>query len=129
MAGERIQTPLRRVLYLGSAREGTGHFWRQRLTAVANVPLVIAFVVIVISVAGRPYPVVVDRLGSPLVAAVLLLMVASVTVHMRLGMQVVIEDYIHGEGVRIAALIASTFFTVLIAVVSGVAILKLALGG
>jgi succinate dehydrogenase / fumarate reductase membrane anchor subunit len=129
MAGERIQTPLRRVLYLGSAREGTGHFWRQRLTAVANVPLVIAFVIVVVSVVGRPYPVVVDRLGSPLVAAVLLLMVASITTHMRIGMQVVIEDYVHGEGARIAALIANTFFTVLIAVVSGVAILKLALGG
>jgi succinate dehydrogenase / fumarate reductase membrane anchor subunit len=129
MAGERIQTPLRRVLYLGSAREGTGHFWRQRLTAVANVPLVIAFVIVVVSVVGRPYPVVVDRLGSPLVAAVLLLMVASITTHMRIGMQVVIDDYVHGEGARIAALIANTFFTVLIAVVSGVAILKLAFGG
>jgi succinate dehydrogenase / fumarate reductase membrane anchor subunit len=129
MAGESIQTPLRRVLYLGSAREGTGHFWRQRLTAVANVPLVIAFVIIIISVAGRPYPVVVDRLGSPLVTAIMLLMVASVAVHMRLGMQVVIEDYIHGEGARVATLIANTFFTVLIAVVSGVALLKLALGG
>jgi len=129
MAGERIQTPLRRVLYLGSAREGTGHFWRQRLTAVANVPLVIAFVIVMLSVVGRPYDVVVDRLGSPLVAALLLLMVGSIAVHMRLGMQVIIEDYIHGEGARIAALMANTFFTVLIAVVAGVAILKLALGG
>ena len=129
MAGERIQTPLRRVLYLGSAREGTGHFWRQRLTAVANVPLVVAFIIVLISVVGRPYPIVVDRLGSPLVATMLLLMVVSIAVHMRIGMQVVIEDYIHGEAARIAALIANTFFTVLIAVLSGVAILKLALGG
>jgi succinate dehydrogenase / fumarate reductase membrane anchor subunit len=129
MADQRIQTPLRRVLYLGSAREGTSHFWRQRLTAVANVPLVIAFVIVVISVVGEPYPVVVERLGSPLVAALLLLMVASIAIHMRLGMQTIIEDYIHGEGARVAALIANTFFSVLIAAVCGVAILKLALGG
>ena len=123
-----MQTPLRRVLYLGSAREGTGHFWRQRITAVANVPLVIAFVVVLISVVGRPYPVVVDRLGSPLIAAMLLLMIGSITVHMRLGMQTVIEDYIHGEGARVAALMANTFFVVVIAALCGVAILKLALG-
>lgn len=129
MAGQRIQTPLRRVLYLGSAREGTSHFWRQRLTAVANVPLVIAFVIVIISVVGEPYPVVVERLGSPLVAAQLLLMVGSIAIHMRLGIQTIIEDYIHGEGARVAALIANTFFSVLIAVVCGVAILKLALGG
>lgn len=129
MAGQRIQTPLRRVLYLGSAREGTSHFWRQRLTAVANVPLVIAFVIVIISVVGEPYPVVVERLGSPLVAALLLLMVGSIAIHMRLGIQTIIEDYIHGEGARVAALIANTFFSVLIAVVCGVAILKLALGG
>ena len=123
-----MQTPLRRVLYLGSAREGTGHFWRQRITAVANVPLVIAFVVVLISVVGRPYPVVVDRLGSPLIAAMLLLMIGSIAVHMRLGMQTVIEDYIHGEGARVAALMANTFFVVVIAALCGVAILKLVLG-
>lgn len=124
-----MQTPLRRVLYLGSAREGTSHFWRQRLTAVANVPLVIGFVIVLVSVVGRPYPVVVERLGSPLIAAMLLAMIASITVHMRLGMQTVIEDYIHGNGARVAALIANTFFAVAIALLCGVAILKLALGG
>jgi len=124
-----MQTPLRRVLHLGSARGGTSHFWRQRLTAIANVPLVIGFVIVIISLVGQPHDQVVARLASPLVAVMLLLMVASVTVHMRLGMQTVIEDYIHGEGARIAALIANTFFVVLIAALSGFAILKLALGG
>jgi len=129
METDRMQTPLRRVLYLGSAREGTSHFWRQRLTAIANVPLVIGFVIVLVSVVGRPYPVVVERLGSPLIAAMLLAMIASITVHMRLGMQTVIEDYIHGNGARVAALIANTFFAVAIALLCGVAILKLALEG
>ena len=59
-----MQTPLRRVLYLGSAREGTSHFWRQRLTAIANVPLVIAFVVVMITLVGQPYDQVVATLAS-----------------------------------------------------------------
>lgn len=125
----RMQTPLRRVLHLGSAREGTSHFWRQRLTAIANVPLVIVFVVVIVSLVGQPHDQVVATLSSPLIAAMLLLMIASIAVHMRLGMQTVIEDYIHGEGARIASLIANTFFVVVIAVLSGFALLKLALGG
>lgn len=125
----RMQTPLRRVLYLGSAREGTSHFWRLRLTALANVPLVIAFVVVIVSLVGQPHDQVVATLASPLVAVMLLLMIASVAVHMRLGMQTVIEDYVHGDVARILALIANTFFVVVTAAISGFAILKLALGG
>ena len=90
-----MRTPLGRVRGLGSARSGTSHFWRQRLTAVANVPLVISFVVILISLLGRNHAAVVQILGSPPVAIIMLLFILSITYHMRLGMQVIIEDYVH----------------------------------
>ena len=128
MAG-KMETPLRRVRHYGSAHEGTTHFWRQRLTAMANIPLVIASFILIVSLIGKPHADVVATLSSPFAAALLLLLFASITIHMRLGMQVVIEDYIHGEGARIAALVANTFFAIVIAVLAGVAILKLALGG
>jgi succinate dehydrogenase membrane anchor subunit len=124
-----MRTPLHRVLGLGSAHAGTTHFWRQRLTAIANVPLVIAFVIVVISVAGRPYPEVVAVLSSPLVAILLVLMILSIVVHMRIGMQVIVEDYVHGAVVRPLALIASTFFAAAVGAIAVFAILKLAFGG
>ena len=125
MAGGKFSTPLGRVRGLGSAQSGTDHFWRQRLTAVANVPLTIAFVVIVVGLLGRNHAAVVQILGSPLVAVVMLLFITSVCVHMRIGMQVIIEDYVHDEKQKLFLLIANTFFTVAVGLASAFAIFTL----
>src|SRR6266571_5039900 len=77
----RMSTPLARVRGLGAAKSGTEHFWRQRLTAVANVPLTIAFVFIVVALLGRNHAAVVQILGSPLIAVIMLLFIISVTTH------------------------------------------------
>ena len=128
MTTPSMRTPLSRVRGLGTARSGTEHFWRQRLTAVANVPLVIAFIFIVIALLGRNHAFVVQFLGSPLVAVVMLLFIFSVTTHMRIGMQVIIEDYVHDEPVRLALIMLNTFFTLAVALASAYGILKLSFG-
>ena len=125
MAGGRMSTPLARVRGLGAARSGTGHFWRQRLTAVANVPLTIAFVLIVVALLGRNHAAVLQILGSPLVAVVMLLFIISICTHMRIGMQVVIEDYVHDEGTKLLLVMANTFFVVAVGLASAFAILML----
>ena len=123
-----MRTPLRQIRGLGSAKSGTEHFWRQRLTAIANVPLVIGFIVIVTSLLDRNHASVVQILGSPIVAIVMLLFILSVTYHMGIGMQVIIGDYARREGTRIVLLIANTFFVVAIGLASAYAILKLSCG-
>jgi succinate dehydrogenase / fumarate reductase membrane anchor subunit len=90
-----MRTPLGRVRHLGSAHHGTRHFWHQRLTSVANVPLTIAVIVIVMGLLGRNHAAVVQILGSTLVAITMLLFIVSSVYHMWLGMQVIIEDYVH----------------------------------
>jgi succinate dehydrogenase / fumarate reductase membrane anchor subunit len=123
-----MRTPLGRVLHFGSAHDGTGHFWLQRLTAAANVILVVGFVIVMIATVGRPYGNVVAILGSPFVAALFVLLVSSVAIHMRVGMQVIVEDYVHHEGLKFLALAANTFFAIAVAVVAIIAILKIAVG-
>ena len=128
MSGAQFRTPLARVRALGSAKSGTGHFWHQRLTALANVPLVIAFVLILVSLLGRSHAAVVQILGSPLVAIVMLLFIGSITYHMKLGMQVIIEDYVHDEKWKFTAVIANIFFAVAVGLAAVYSILKLSFG-
>jgi succinate dehydrogenase / fumarate reductase membrane anchor subunit len=125
MAGGKLSTPLGRVRGLGSAQSGTGEFWRQRLTAVAGVPLTIAFVVIVVGLLGRNHAAVVQILGSPLVAVVMLLFITTICIHMRIGMQIIIEDYVHDERHKLFLLMANTFFTVAVGLASAFAIFTL----
>ncbi len=121
-----MTTPLSRVRHLGSAHDGTEHFCRQRLTGAANVPLAIAFIIVITMAIGRPYDEVVALIGSPFVAALFVLLFVSAAIHMRIGMQVIIEDYVHGEGLKIALLGASTLFSIAVAAVAILAVLKLA---
>lgn len=124
-----MRTPLGKVRGLGSAKDGTGHFWRQRLTAVSNVFLISFFVIFMVLYAGAPYQEMVAVLHNPLVSIACAMVIVSVTIHMRLGMQVIIEDYIHGELQKVALLILSTFFTILVAGSSLFALLKIAFAG
>jgi succinate dehydrogenase / fumarate reductase membrane anchor subunit len=128
MNGEPHRTPLARVRGLGSARSGTQDFWHVRVTAVALVPLTIAFVLIVVALLGRNHAAVVQILGSPFVAMIMLLFIVTTAYHMWLGMQEIIVDYIHGDLAKFAALMANAFFCIVIGVASAYAIFKLSFG-
>ena len=129
MSGKNVfRTPLSRVRNLGSAHSGTMHFWRQRLTSVALIPLSIAFIGIVMSLLGRSHATALQTLGSPLIAITMLLFIVSSVYHMWLGMQVIIEDYVHDERWKLFTLMANTFFAFAVGLAAVFAILKLSFG-
>jgi len=123
-----IRTPLARVRGFGTAKSGTAHFWHQRVTAIANIPLTIAAVIILITLLGRNQAAVAQILGSPFIAIIMLLFIASITIHMRIGMAVIIEDYVHGESAKLTLLMANTFFTIVVGLAAVYGILKLSFG-
>jgi succinate dehydrogenase / fumarate reductase, membrane anchor subunit len=127
-APSHIRTPLGRVRGHGSAKSGTEHFWRQRLTAIANIPLTITAVVVLITLLGRNQAAAAQILGSPTIAIIMLLFIASTTIHMRIGMAVIIEDYVHDESMKLVALVANTFFTIVVGLTAAFGIIKLAFG-
>lgn len=123
-----MRTPLNKVRGLGSAKEGADHFWKQRVTAFANIPLTLFLVVSIVLLAGKDHATVAAYIGSPLAALGFTALVISAAIHMRLGMQVVIEDYVHGEAIKILLLMANTFFSILVGLACIMAIIKLSLG-
>ena len=124
-----MRTPLRRVLHLGAAHDGTGDFWRQRLTGAAAAVLVIFFIGILMATVGQPHERVVDVLRMPLVGAAMALLIVVSAMHMKIGLQVVIEDYIQGSALKVLCIVANTFFAYAVAAVGLTAIVTLVLGG
>ena len=124
-----LRTPLGRVRGLGSAKEGTAHWWAQRLTAIALVPLALWFAVSLIVLAGADHQAVTEWLGNPAAAVLMLLLILAGFHHAQLGLQVVIEDYVPGEGLRLTLVTAVKFAAVALGIGAAFSVLKVALGG
>ena len=123
-----FRTPIARARGLGSAKDGTHHWWMQRLTAIALVPLTVWLVASVVSMGAADHARTVQWLGSPAVSIALLLTIAALFHHAQLGLQVVIEDYVHTEWKKVAALIAVKLAAVAAAATAAFCVLKVALG-
>jgi succinate dehydrogenase / fumarate reductase, membrane anchor subunit len=125
---DKMTTPLSRVRGLGSAKSGTGHFFQQRLTAIANLPLSLLVIYVSCKVYGVDYAIAKTFIGQPVIAIGLILALLSFTWHMRLGMQIVIEDYVHGEGGKVVLVIFNTLLCLALFIAGTFSLLKISFG-
>ena len=123
-----MRTPLARVRNLGSSHSGTSEFWRQRLTAIAMTVLIVPVIVVVLMLVGRNQAFAKQTFSSLPIAIIMLLFILASAWHMKIGMQVVIEDYVHNEKVKLASVMANNFFCIAVALASIYAILKMSSG-
>ena len=123
-----MRTPLARVRSLGSSHSGTSDFWRQRLTAVAMTVLIVPVIVVVLMLIGSNQAGAKQIFSSVPIAIIMLLFIVASAWHMKIGMQVVIEDYVHNEKIKLASVIANNFFCIAVALASTYAILKMSSG-
>jgi succinate dehydrogenase / fumarate reductase membrane anchor subunit len=123
-----MRTPLARVRSLGSSHSGTSDFWRQRVTAVAMTVLIVPVIVVVLMLIGSNQAGAKQIFSSLPIAIIMLLFIVASAWHMKIGMQVVIEDYVHNEKIKLASVMANNFFCIAVALASIYAILKMSSG-
>jgi succinate dehydrogenase / fumarate reductase membrane anchor subunit len=124
-----LRTPLGRIRGLGTAGEGSAHWWAQRLTSIALVPLAVWFVASLAAMAGADYFAVRDWIGSPVVAGLLILLIVTTFIHGVQGVQVIIEDYVHNEGMKVAGLLAVKALAVVLGLTGVLSVLVVLFGG
>lgn len=127
MAG-KMRTPLSRVRGLGSAKDGTDHWWKQRLTAMINLPLMLWLVISIVALSGHDYAQAVAWLKHPVAATLMVLALLNLFYHLRLGLQVVVEDYIHAEGTKVVLLTLLTLSCAGLALLASLSVVKVFLG-
>ena len=123
-----MNTPLSKVRGLGSAKTGTHHWWMQRVSAVASIPLVIWFVISMLGHVRSDFATISSWMQVPLVAVLMILLIANMSYHMKLGLQIALEDYVHGRA-RVVSMLVLDFATVVLAVLGIFSVLKISFGG
>ncbi len=123
-----MRSALKSVRGLGAAKEGVQHWWLQRVTAVAMVPLLLILLTCVLKLASGDHAAVTSAFKNPLFAILALLSILAIFWHMKLGLQVVIEDYVHTESIKIVSLLAVTFATFVVGGIAALSVLKMFFG-